>query len=496
MQKEEMLKCLDEWEFKISAYDLLLSTAYFDDETIAPSDGKDYRYDRFAAIASENHTLRTDQKMKEILDALSKEDLDSKDKRRVELLSKDFKEMEKIPFDVYENYTKLTLESASKWHEAKNNDDYKIFEPYLKKVITAKRELALYRYPDQDVYDTLLGDFEMGMTKAKYDPFFDLIKKELLPLIEKVKEAKAIDDSFIFKFYDKERQVPLMAKLNDLLGFDKSWGYMGVSMHPFTSGLSSNDVRVTTFYDEYNIASAIYSIVHEDGHAFYEHQMDRNFDGTILKAVSSGMHESQSRLLENCIGRRKSFIKNYYPYLRSLYPEILKDVSLEDFYKAVNASKPSFIRTDADELTYPIHILIRYELEKGLYDGTITSDDLDKKWADMYEKYLGIRPQSAKLGILQDIHWSDGSFGYFPTYALGSAVSAQIMHHLAKDMDIDTVLENGDIQKITDWLRDNFQKYGYLYDLDDLLKVTFDEGFDPHYYIDYLKDKYTKLYNL
>ena len=271
---------------------------------------------------------------------------------------------------------------------------------------------------------------------------------------------------------------------------------MGVSMHPFTSGLSSNDVRVTTFYDEHNIASAIYSIVHEDGHAFYEHQMDRNFDGTILKAVSSGMHESQSRLLENCIGRRKSFIKNYYPYLRSLYPEILKDVSLEDFYKAVNASKPSFIRTDADELTYPIHILIRYELEKGLYDGTITSDDLDKKWADMYEKYLGIRPQSAKLGILQDIHWSDGSFGYFPTYALGSAVSAQIMHHLAKDMDIDTVLENGDIQKITDWLRDNFQKYGYLYDLDDLLKVTFDEGFDPHYYIDYLKDKYTKLYNL
>ncbi len=496
MQKEEMLKMLNEWEFQISAYDLLLSTAYYDDETIAPEGGKTYRYDRFAYMASLSHKLRTDVNMKEILSSLSKEELNTADARRVELLLRDFKEMEAIPADVYEAYIKLTLESSNKWHEAKNKDDYSIFEPYLKRVIEATKTIALYRHPDEDVYDTLLNDYERGMNRAKYEPFFELIKKELLPLIEKVKEAKAIDDHFIYDYYTKEKQVPLMAKINELLGFDASWGYMGVSMHPFTNGLSSNDVRVTTYYDEHNIASAIYSIIHEDGHAFYEHQMDPSYDGTVLKNVSSGMHESQSRLMENCIGRRKSFIQNFYPYLYSLYPEKLQDVSLDDFYMAVNASKPSLIRTDADELTYPIHILIRYELEKGLFDGTISSDGLDEKWNDVYEKYLGIRPQNAKTGILQDIHWSDGSFGYFPTYALGSAVAAQIMHHLEKAMDVDEVLAKGNIKKITDYLKDNFQKYGALYDLDDLLKVTTGESFDPHYYIDYLKNKYIRLYNL
>lgn len=496
MEKKDMLKELADWEFKKSAYDLLMSTTYFDDETIAPRDGATYRYDRMAFIAGESYKIATDQKIKTILEKLSLEDLDIEDKRRVELLYKDFKDKEAIGEETYREYTKLTLESANKWHEAKTKQDYRIFEPYLLKVIAMKKKIALLRHPENDVYDTLLDDFEEGMTKKRYEPFFELIKSEISPLVKEITKVKAIDNSFIYRHYPKDRQVPLMAKINDLLGFDKAWGYMGVSMHPFTSGFSTGDVRVTTFYDEQNISSAIYSIVHEDGHAFYEHQMDKKYDGTILKFVSSGMHESQSRLLENYIGRRKSFIANFFDDLKELYPENLASVSLDDFTKAVNASKPSLIRTDADELTYPLHILIRYELEKGIFDGSIDTADLNVKWADMYEKYLGIRPSNDALGILQDIHWSDGSFGYFPTYALGSAIAAQIMHKMESDIAIDDELKKGNIKIITDYLKDNFQKYGALYDLDTTVRLCTGESFDPSYYINYLKEKYTKLYNL
>lgn len=492
----EKLERLKKWEFKRSAYDLLLSTAYFDDETIAPSGGREYRYERLAYMASESYKISTDHKIETLLDELKKEDLAFEERRTVELLIKDFQKIKAIPQDVYEEYTKLTLQSTAAWQKAKSTNDYSIFKPYLLKIIATLKKIALLREPEKDVYDTLLDDYEPFMTTARYDVFFDLIKKELLPLIAKIQKAKPITDDFLYKYYPKDRQEKLMTKLKEVLGFTSDWGYMGVSMHPFTSGFSKYDVRITTAYDEHNIASAIYSLVHEAGHAFYEHQMAERFDGTILKAVSSGMHESQSRLLENFIGRRRSFIKNFYPFLKELYADQLKDVTLDDFTRAVCVAKPSLIRTDADELTYPIHILIRYELEKGIFDGSIKVEDLDEVWSDMYYKYLGIRPDDMASGILQDIHWSQGSFGYFPTYALGSAISAQIMHKLEEDIDVDGELEKGNLKVLTDYLGEHIHQYGALFDLDDLLKKATGEEFDPHYYIDYLKDKYTKLYHL
>ena len=496
MDLKEKLTVLNKWEFKKSAYELLIATAYFDDETIAPKDGQNYRYERLALMAGEIYEISSDPKIKELLFELEKEELDEVTKRKVKLLKKEFEETAKIPQDFYKAFTKASLEAQAAWMRAKEQDDYTIFKPHLIKLIDYQKKMALYRRPDSDPYETMLDDYEEGMNKKAYDEFFDLIKKELLPLIEKVANKQIIKDDFIHAYYPKDKQAKLMEKINCLRGFDKSWGYMGISAHPFTSGFSNNDVRVTTSYDEHNISSAIYSIIHEVGHAFYEHQIDAAFEGTVLKNVSSGMHESQSRFLENYIGRRKSFIKNYYPYLQDLYKENLKDVDLDEFYRGVNIVRPSLVRVDADELTYPIHILIRYELEKGIFDGSIDPNELDRIWNEYYEKYLHVKVRSAKEGILQDIHWSGASFGYFPTYALGSAVASEIFHYMKKELDLDSLLEKGDLKAITDYLKAKVHRYGALYDLNTVLKKSFKEGFNPCYYIDYLKEKYQKLYQL
>ena len=492
---KDKLELLKNWEFKYSAYGLALNTCYFDDETIAPKNGQDYRYARLAFMAGERHKIATDPEVGNLLKELKDDDLDEVNKRKVSLLIKNFEDMSKIPQKEFEEYTALTLKSSAVWQEAKKRADYSLFAPYLADLIAYQKRFAAYRNPQIAPYDVLLDDYEEGMTMADYDQFFELLKKEIVPLLHDVQKAKAIDDSFLYLYYPRQKQLLLMEKIKDVLGFDASWGYMGESMHPFTCGFSQDDVRVTNAYDEHNIAAAIYSLVHEVGHAYYEHQIDKDYAGTVLKNVSSGMHESQSRLLENYIGRRKKFIASFYPELVKLFPENLGDVSLEAFWAAINVAKPSLIRTDADELTYPLHILIRYEIEKRLFNGELDTKNLNKVWNAYYKEYLGIEVPDDVRGILQDIHWSQGDFGYFPTYALGSAVAAQIVHKMADDIDIDDSIDSH-ISKITDYLGMHIQHYGALYPLQELLEKTSGEKFNPQYYIDYLKTKYRKLYNL
>jgi carboxypeptidase Taq len=272
---------------------------------------------------------------------------------------------------------------------------------------------------------------------------------------------------------------------------------MGESEHPFTSDFSLHDVRITTKYLENSLTSSIFSIIHEYGHALYALHVDEKLEGlNVSKAMSSGMHESQSRLLENYIGKRYSFWVNNYPAVQNIFQEQLKDVSLDDFIKMINVTTPSLIRTEADELTYPLHIIIRYEIEKEMINDDVDFDHLNELWADKYEEYLGIRPQDDAEGILQDIHWVDGSFGYFPTYALGSAYSAQFMKAMEKDIDIDQELENNHFDVIENWLREHIHSLGALYNADEILEKVCHEPFNPNIYIDYLIQKYSSLYQL
>ena len=498
MTTEELWKKYEEHMFRISAYNLVLSTVYFDNDTIAPTKGDEYRNERMAYMDGEQFSLQTDPEFIALMEELSKrEDLDDTRRRIISWQLKDLDAIRNIPKELFVEYSQLSMESQQVWEKAKNANDYKLFEPYLLKVIEMSKRMLTYRHSDLKGYDILLSDFEPGMTIEKYDEFFSLIKRELVPLIRQISLKEKINTDFVYRNYPKDLQKKLMYRILEYMHFDLEAGLLSETEHPFTNSISKYDNRITTHYYENNLMSSIYSVVHEAGHATYNYQVSDELAKTyVFDNMSSGMHESQSRLMENYLARRDSFWDNLFRYMKELFPEQLEGISQEDFVRAANATECSLIRTEADELTYPLHILIRYEIEKGIFDGSVDVNDLENVWNDKYEEYLGIRPQKASEGILQDVHWSGGSFGYFPTYALGSGYAAQFIKAMSRDLEIDECLSNDEFIKIKEWLREHIHKYGGLYSPSEQIRIATGEDFNPRYYIDYLKDKYTKLYDL
>ncbi len=497
MTKEELLKKYEEWVLKMSAYQMALAIIGVDKQTVAPKAGNEYRDLRTSILSGEAFSIQTDPEMKDVLEALLKEDIDGDTRRAVELYYKEMMNIMSIPKDFFVEHSNLVNESYNAWLEAKTKDDYSIFAPYLAKVIEDSKKIYSYRNSTESLYNQMLDDFEPGMNEKKYDQFFDKVKERLVPLIQKVVNAKQVETDFLYQNYPVEDQKAFSKELLKYLHFDEEWGYQNETEHPFTSWTCENDCRTTTKYLPNNLPSAILSTVHEVGHATYEHDIDPKYDGMILSnGVSSGMHESQSRLFENYLGRTVSFWKANYPTLLKYFPKQLEGISVEKYVDAINASSPSLIRTEADELTYPMHILIRYEIEKGLFNGTIPVEKLNETWNKMYKEYLGVDVPNDRDGILQDVHWSDGSFGYFPTYALGSAFSAQFMKAMRKDIDVDKLLENNQFDEIIAWLKEHIHQYGCRYTADEIMLKATGEPFNPDYYLDYLEDKYTKLYNL
>lgn len=376
--------------------------------------------------------------------------------------------------------------------------NYTIFYPYLKKVIELQKHMLTYIDKDCSDYDYLLDRYQMGMNVKKYDVFFQKIKDELLPLIQRIqKEGIKIDNQPLFASFDLKEQEAFMEEILDYLQVNRDKCVITTSEHPFTSFFSANEARITTHYHEHHVFSAISSTIHEYGHALYGLQMNPDYyDTALYDAVGCAMHESQSRLFENHVGRSAEFWYGLYPKMQKHFPKQLENVSLEDFIRMIDVSCPSFIRIDADELTYPIHILIRYELEKELFNETIEVEDLEKAWNDKYEEYLGIRPSCAKEGILQDMHWSSSSFGYFPTYALGSAYAAQFFIAMEKDIQASSCLKEGKIEIIKDWLKEHVHRFAAEKTADEILLYATKETFNPDYYINYLKDKYKRVYSL
>ena len=497
MAKEELLKKYEEWVLKMSAYQMALAIIGVDKQTVAPKAGNEYRDLRTSILAGEAFSIQTDPEMKDVLEALLKEDLDGDTRRAVELYYKEMKNIMSIPKDFFVEHSNLVNESYNAWLEAKTKDDYSIFAPYLAKVIEDSKKIYGYRNSSESLYNQMLDDFEPGMNEEKYDAFFAKVKERLVPLIQKVVNAKQIDTDFLYQNYPVEEQKKASKEILKYLHFDEDWGYQNETEHPFTSWTCENDCRTTTKYLPNNLPSAILSTVHEVGHATYEHDIDPKYDGMILSnGLSSGMHESQSRLFENYLGRTVSFWKANYPTLQKYFPKQLEGITVQQYVDAINASTPSLIRTEADELTYPMHILIRYEIEKGLFNGTIPVEKLNETWNKMYKEYLGVDVPNDRDGILQDVHWSDGSFGYFPTYALGSAFSAQFMKAMRKEIDVDALLENNKFDEIIAWLKEHIHQYGCRYTAEEIMLKATGEPFNPDYYLDYLEEKYTKLYNL
>ncbi len=485
----------------LAAYSQLIQTAQFDKATIAPKKGHPLASKRIALVSGEYFLIITSPKYQELIEDLekNKDRLSAQKKRTIELTAKEINRLKNIPKDEYVEYVQLCGESEIAWQKARDKNDYAIFEPFLIKMISYQKKFAAYRNPDIKPYNLMLDDFQEGMDIEKYDKFFSLIKSELVPLIRQITQIKTQEEPSILEkeTFKIELQEKFVTDLAKYLNFDKSWGYLTTSIHPFTSSLNNNDVRITTAYDTENLTSAIFSVIHEIGHATYEHQINPRYEGTPIKTdLSLAVHESQSRLFENNIGRSLGFWRVNYPKLQKAMAPQLDTLDLAEFYRAINTAKPSLIRTEADELTYPIHILIRYEIEKGIFDGTVDITELDKVWAKKYQEHLGVNPSDDLTGILQDIHWSDGTFGYFPTYALGSAYAAQIAKVLFEQLDLDAILSGKRTKELSAWLKGHIHQYGALYQPDKILELATGEPFNPHHYIDYLKDKYSNLYQL
>lgn len=403
-----------------------------------------------------------------------------------------------IPPEEYRAYQELTSKSTRIWTKARKENDFASFAPVLKEIIDYQKKFASYRQKEgQKLYDVMLDSFEPGFTMEKLDEFFGMLKEHIVPLLKQVMESPVrIQDDFLDGDYTEEKQRELAEYLSKYVGFDFSKGVLAVSAHPFTTNLHNRDVRITTHYKS-RVDSSAFSVIHESGHAIYEFGIDDRLSQTPAgQGTSMGMHESQSRFFENIIGRSEAFWIPVYGKLKELFPEQLKGVGREMFVRAINKVQPGLIRTEADELTYSLHVLVRYELEKMLIEEDLDVSELPKLWADKYEEYLGIRPETDAQGVLQDIHWAQGSFGYFPSYALGSAFGAQMLFQMKKEMDFDRLLEEGKLDVIREYLKMHVHRYGKMKDSREILKDMTGEDFDSKYYVEYLEEKYRKLYDL
>jgi carboxypeptidase Taq len=481
---------------KISAYRLALTTLNWDSSTIAPKKGASYRNKMAALLSGELFSIQTSDEYIALIDDLSKETLDDVTAREIRLIKNNLDKARYIPKEVFIEYAQLTRDAENVWEKARDDHDYEPFKPYLKKLIEMTKKVISYRKDDRPVYDQLIDDFETGITLADYDVFFKKLKEEIVPFLHKIIDKKIPEPTWLTRDVPIEQQRKVVDILMEYLNYDKESGYIGESAHPFSSHFSIHDNRVTVRYHQDMFTSSIFALIHEVGHATYNGQVDEDYQGrAIADSMTYGMHESQSRLYENMVGRSRAFWSSIYPKVQSVV-DALHDVTLDDFILGINHVALSLIRIEADELTYPLHIMVRYEIEQGLFDGTYDVEGLDQVWSDKYEEYLGIRPPHNGLGILQDIHWSGGAFGYFPTYALGSAYSAQWMMAMQKDIDVDHCLENNDFRAVNEWLKQHVHRHGGVYEPNELLFAVTGENFNPQYYVDYLKDKYSKLYDI
>ena len=485
---------------KMRVYQHAAGIMYYDMETVMPKGAGPMVGETLGALSEVSYKLQTDPQFLEDTAAIlnSTDQVDEITLLEAKKISESRERIACIPVEEFVECQIAQAAASNAWHAAKVNNDFASFLPHLEKLIGYTKRFALYYKPDRPVYDTLLDGYEKGLNIETLDRFFAQIRSALVPVIEKIqKNGYQPDTSFLSQVFPIEKQKELTAFLMRLMRMDPDHTVCGEVEHPFTTSFTKADVRITTHYHEDAVQSSMFSVIHEAGHATYELNIaDEIAKSPLGGGVSMSVHESQSRFFENIIGRSEPFINLIFPKLVSLFPEQFKGVTAHDFYLAVNKAEPSLIRTEADELTYPLHIMIRYELEKQLISGNLAARDLPEAWNALYKEYLGIDVPNDTKGVLQDSHWSNGSFGYFPSYALGSAYGAQLIKRMEQDIDVWSLVREGDLQPVIDWLTQRIYRFGRRLDPKDLIEQAMEAPFDPSFYTDYLAEKYAKLYHL
>lgn len=498
MTNQEKIKRLFELLDEIDAYRRCLGKVQFDMECCAPEDGLEQASEDMALVGKRVHELTHSEEYARLVCELNKnaEGLSFVQQKTIEHLYESYARNKNLSADFSFNMDCAYNKAYADWLKAKKARDFSLFAPSFKELVAyAGKAVELRDEKKQSVYDTLLDDHEKGGSIAQLDAFFAAVKDRVLPLMKRIQtEGKPIRGDFLTRPVDISLQEKFSRYLLALEGLQKSKLVLMSTEHPFTDHYGANDIRVTTHYYEENFISNIFSTLHEGGHAlFMQNEPAELYNNHCADNMTNAMHECISRFFENIIGRSEAFIAFIMPKLRELSGKTFDDVSERELFEAVNIAAPGPIRMEADELTYPIHIMIRYELEKAFVNGDMAIEDIPGQWNKKYKEYLGVEVKNDEEGCLQDVHWSC-EYGYFPSYALGNAYGAQLLHTMKKDFDFEAALRSGNLKKIGDWLSENAFSIASLSTPEEWIKAITGEELNVAYYLDYLEEKFTKLY--
>ena len=495
----EKLKKLYEKLKLIRYYEHAEGIMYFDFETCVPKKAMENEGDTMSFFSNQAFKIKKSKAFEQLVIDLYKEidNLDYLDQILVKDLYEDYQKAKNITPKMELAMSKIYNQAYIDWLEAKSQKNYKIFIPSFKKVIDiSKKQIELRDNRLDDLYDNMLNDCEKGLLQKDLDVFFNDLKVGLIELISKIKKSKKkIRKDFLSRIVPIYKQEAFSKYLLELNGFDFDRGYMSTTEHPFTASLAKDDARVTTHYHEDMVLSNIYSIIHEGGHAIVmQNEPDEDYKHFINDHVSNGMHESVSRFFENVIGRSKAYVHLIYPKFIETFDEF-KDISEEELYEAINIVEPSLIRTEADEVTYGLHIVIRYEMEKKLVSGELKVEDASKEWNRLYKEYLGVQASNDAEGILQDVHWT-GGFGYFPSYAIGNAYNAMYLKELRKEYNFEDLILKGDFKTINNWLKNHIFKEANHLNPKEWIKQITNKELSAKDFLEYLNNKYKDIYDL
>lgn len=474
----------------------------WDQQTYMPSGAAEGRGNQLATLGQIAHIKFTSDEVGRLLDELEPQagqlDPDSDDARLIKVTRREYDKNTKVPTEWVAEFARVTTMAQQVWQEARAENDFAKFQGYLEKIIELRRQYAEIFAPFDHIYDALLDDFEPGLKTAEVKEIFGKLRPQQVELIKAIADRPQVDDSFLHLHYDEQKQWDFGVEVITKFGYDWKRGRQDRSVHPFTTNFGIDDVRITTRFLPDFINSALFGTMHETGHALYEQGVDHALARTPLAGGASlGLHESQSRMWENMVGRSYPFWQHFYPRLQEYFPAQLGNVSLDRFYKGINKVEPSLIRVEADEATYNLHIMLRLELEIALVEGSLQVKDLPQAWNARMQEYLGITPPNDREGVLQDIHWSGGMVGYFSTYALGNLISAQLWECINQDIpNLEEQIRSGEFSSLLGWLRTKVHRHGSKYEPQDLVQRVAGSKIDPAPYVRYLNGKFSQVYDL
>jgi carboxypeptidase Taq len=473
------------------------SVLAWDQETYLPSGGVESRAAQLATLQRVIHESFTSEAIGELIDrSRDSDDLPDNDEQLLRVVKREYDRATRLPTELVARFAETTAKAMAAWSKARQDSSFEAFRPHLQTIIELSREKADALDIGSEPYDSLLDEFEPGMTTAEVETAFRDLREQLVPIVETIASREGPSSDPLHQRFDEQKQWGFGLSVIRDFGFDFERGRQDRSAHPFTIHFSSSDVRITTRVDEDFFSPAFFGTLHEAGHGMYEQGVDSGLARSPLaQGTSLGMHESQSRLWENQIGRSLAFWRGHYPKLQSVFPDQLSSVSLESFYGAINHVQPSLIRVEADEVTYNLHVMLRFELERSLLNDELAVADLPAAWNDGMMEYLGVTPSNDAEGVLQDIHWSMGAIGYFPTYSLGTLMSAQIFAAANGAIpDLDQAITRGDFKSLLKWLTDHIYRHGRALDAREILLAVTGSELDSSQWLAYIRGKFGGIY--